>query len=130
VEFVRCLNKSGVPNYFAFLLTRERVKSNGALKLITVKMRWAPNEELKPEDNSFDQDDQEETKAAGIKAQAKEDRSSQGFQSKWKLKFDFVTSLGPKIENFWGEKQKPTYLNVIEDAGGVDDQDNDDEDDV
>lgn len=45
VEFVRCKNKFGVVNYFAFLLTRERVKaSSGALKLITVKMRWAPND--------------------------------------------------------------------------------------
>jgi len=39
-----------------------------------------------------------------------------------------VTSLGPKIENFWGEKQKPTYLNVIEDAGSVDDQDDEEDD--
>jgi len=53
VDFVRCKNNFGVPNYFAFLLTRERVKSNGALKLITVKMRWAPNEEHK-NDNSFE----------------------------------------------------------------------------
>ena len=27
-----------------------------------------------------------------------------------------MTSLGPKIENFKGEKQKPTYLSVIEDV--------------
>ena len=120
VDFIRCKNRYGVPNYFAFLLTRERVKASGALKLITVKMRWAPNEELKQDDNSFDHDDlREESKAAAAgKAQAKDEgRASPakgGFLSKWKLKFDFVTSLGPKIESFRGDRQKPNYLNVIE----------------
>ena len=47
VDFVRCKNRYGVVNYFAFLLTRERVKaSSGTLKLITVKMRWAPNDSI------------------------------------------------------------------------------------
>lgn len=130
VEFVRCLNRSGVPNYFAFLLSRERVKSSGALKLTTVKIRWAPNEENKADENSFDQDiiDQEETKNASSKQQTKDDRGG-GFQSKWKLKFDYVTSLGPKIENFKGEKQKPTYLNVIEDTNGENDDFEDEMDD-
>jgi len=58
------MNKYGVPNYFAFLLTRERVKANGALKLITVKIRWAPNDDLKQEDNS-DNDLGEESKVIG-----------------------------------------------------------------
>ena len=46
-------------NYFAFLLTRERVKANsGALKLITVKMRWAPIESHQHnEDEDDDMDD-------------------------------------------------------------------------
>lgn len=95
VEFVKCLNRYGVPNYFAFLLTRDRVKSNGALKLITVKMRWAPTEEQpKADDNSFDQDEESKTQT---KPQARDDH-------KWKLKFDYVTSLGPKIENFRSDK--------------------------
>lgn len=63
VDFVRCLNRYGVPNYFAFLLTRERVKSTGLLKLITVKIRWAPNDDSKQEENSFDNDIGEESKS-------------------------------------------------------------------
>jgi len=59
------MSKYGVPNYFVFLLTRERVKANGALKLITVKIRWAPNDDLKQEDNSFDNDLAEESKVIG-----------------------------------------------------------------
>ena len=58
------MNKYGVPNYFAFLLTRERVKANGALKLMTVKIRCAPNDDLKQEDNS-DNDLGEESKVIG-----------------------------------------------------------------
>ena len=73
VSFVRCLNRHGVPNYFAFLMTRERLKSNGALKLITVKIRWAPNEDNKLDETSFDQD--EETKTGSSKPQTKEDRN-------------------------------------------------------
>ena len=110
VDFVRCMNRYGVPNYFVFLLTRERVKANGALKLITVKIRWAPNEDLKQEDNS-ENELAEESKAL---SKAKEDKSHSKQTSKWKLKFDCVTSLMPKIDNFKGDKQKPGYLNVIE----------------
>lgn len=121
VDFTRCLNRYGVPNFFAFLLTRERVKSNGALKLITVKMRWAPNEELtKADDTSFEQE--EETKL-GPKLQQKEDRGS--FHSKWKLKFDFVTSFVPKIENLKSDKYKPSYLNVIEAVAAAEQLSND-----
>ena len=59
VEFVRCNNRFGVVNYFAFLLTRERVKANsGALKLITVKMRWAPNDSNQHNEDE-DEDDVE-----------------------------------------------------------------------
>jgi len=105
-----------VPNYFAFLLTRERVKNNGILKLITVKIRWAPTEENKTDDNSFeDQDGEENKNAPSSNKQAGKD------ESKWQLKFDYVTSLAPKIENFRAEKQKPTYLNVIEAAAVEDD---------
>ena len=120
VNFVRCKNKYGVVNYFAFLLSRERVKANGALKLITVKMRWAPNESSgHHEEDEDEHSDSEETKAAKTSGN-KEDRSTaNGFQSKWKLKFDYVTSLGPKIENFRGENHKPDYLNVIEAAEEV-----------
>ena len=80
VDFTRCKNQYGVPNYFAFLLTRERVKSNGALKLITVRIRWAANEEHK-HDNSFEQDDIEESKKpAAARASSKDDtRVSGGF---------------------------------------------------
>ena len=126
---MRCKNKYGVANYFAFLLTRERVKANGALKLITVKMRWAPNEaNTQNEEDEDEHSDSEETKAAKVGG-SKEDRaSSGGFQSKWKLKFDYITSLGPKIENFRGDKQKPDYLNVIEAAEEV--YPSDDEDDM
>ena len=93
------------------MLGRERVSSNGKLKLITVKMRWAPvDEEIKHED-SFDQ---EETKASSSNNKGKDgEAKTSGFQSKWKLKFDYVTSLGPKIENFREDKQKPNYLNVV-----------------
>ena len=100
-----------MPNYFAFLLTRERVKasgSTGTLKLTTVKMRWAPTEESKAEDLSFDND--EETKASTT---GKTSKDTAGSISKWRLKFDYVTSLRPKIENFRGDKQKPNYLNVV-----------------
>ena len=57
-----------MPNYFAFLMTRERVKNKGLLKLITVKMHWAPTEENKTDDNSFDDQDAEETKNAATVA--------------------------------------------------------------
>jgi len=113
VDFVRCKNRYGVPNYFAFLLTRERVKANGALKLITVKIRWAPNEDHKQEENS-DNELGEESKTAS--KGGKDDSNQTKQSSKWKLKFDYVTSLMPKIDNFKGEKQKPDYLNVIEAA--------------
>lgn len=120
VEFVRCNNRFGVVNYFAFLLTRERVKTNGALKLITVKMRWAPIEtNFHPdEDNSNESDNGNEESKLGGKATmiAGKDDKANGSGSKWKLKFDYVTSLAPKIENFKGDKHKPEYLNVIEAA--------------
>ncbi len=38
-----------------------------------------------------------------------------------------MTSLGPKIDNFKGEKQKPTYLNVIEDTNTEQDDYDDEE---
>ena len=38
------------------------MKSNGILKLITVKIRWAPNEESKTDENSFEEHEAEETK--------------------------------------------------------------------
>ena len=64
MDFVRCKNRFGVVNYFAFLLTRERVKANGALKLITVKMRWAPNEANVHNEEDDDDDDVERNTAA------------------------------------------------------------------
>ena len=118
-----------MPNYFAFLLTRERVKANGALKLITVKIRWAPNEANHQHDDDDDEhSDSEETKAAKTGGNKEDRAAAGGFQSKWKLKFDFVTSLGPKIENFRGDKQKPDYLNVIEASEEI--YPSDDEDDM
>ena len=36
-----------------------------------------------------------------------------------------MTSLGPKIENFRSDKQKPSYLNVIESADADYDLDDD-----
>ena len=105
MDFSRCANQYGIPNYFAFLLTRERVKANGALKLITVKMRWAPNEDSQKQDdeNSFDNGDLgiEESKA---NAKGNNEASDSKMASKWKLKFDYVSTLMPKIDNFRGDK--------------------------
>ena len=79
VEFVRCKNRYGVVNYFAFLLTRERVKANGSLKLITVKMRWAPNESIHQHDEDEDEhSDSEETKTTAKVAGGKDERSTPG----------------------------------------------------
>ena len=118
VEFIRCKNVHGIPNYFTFLLTRERVKATGTLKLITVKIRWAPSHELKNEEHSFDHDidgSREESKNPAKARGEPTDRAQSGSgASKWSLKFDCVTSLAPKIDNFKGEKNKPAYLNVIE----------------
>jgi hypothetical protein len=45
-----------LPSYLVFMLDRERVKSNGLMKLITVKIKWAKeeNDDHKESDNSFD----------------------------------------------------------------------------
>ena len=75
------------------MLARERVKSpGGVLRLVTVRVRWAANEELMKADggaaDSFEADEEESKMASNGKKDTIQ-------QSKWKLKFDYVTSLGP-----------------------------------
>ena len=74
-DFIRCTNRHGVDNYFAFLLARERVKSpGGVLRLVTVRVRWAANEELMKADggaaDSFEADEEESKMASNGKKDA------------------------------------------------------------
>ena len=72
---------SSLPNYMVFMLNRERVRSDGKLKLITVKINWAKVEE---KENSFDDSFNDGTKAA-FKDQAIESVNQENLKSDQKL---------------------------------------------
>ena len=56
VDFIRdAQSRAVLPNYFVFLLNKERVRSDGKLKLISVKIKWSAVEE-KENDNNSDSD--------------------------------------------------------------------------
>lgn len=116
VDFTRCLGKHGVPNFHAFLLAKERVKATGLLKLISIRIRWAPNELTQEEEDDDDQGDILEESKAQKSGAAKQSHEA----SRWKLRFDYATTCMPKIENFKHEKQKPSFLTVVEATEEVD----------
>ena len=44
MDFVRVPAQTGTngrPSYFVFLINKERVKSNGFMKMFSVKIKWA-----------------------------------------------------------------------------------------
>ena len=44
MDFVRVPAQPGTkerPNYFVFMLNKERIKSNGLMKLFSVKIKWS-----------------------------------------------------------------------------------------
>ena len=56
VDFTRVVQSAAsLPSYLVFLLNKERVKTDGKLKLISVKIKWSTVEE-KESENSFDSD--------------------------------------------------------------------------
>merc|ERR1719253_1551169 len=90
---------NGRPTYFVFMINRERLKSSGFMKLISVKVKWARKDSKEQE--SSDESDfgkkktdeigkeknpeaQEESKAAG-------DSKKKGSKSALKLKFEYVS---------------------------------------
>ena len=100
------------PTYFVFMINRERMKSSGFMKLISVKVKWArkdSKEQESSDESDFgkkktdemgkvrNQEAQEESKAAG-------DSKKKGSTSDLKLKFEYVSEVSPKITNFQGEK--------------------------
>ena len=55
VDFVRIPPSSmtnGRPNYFAFMVNKERIKSSGHMKLFSVKIKWARQDTEKHESSS------------------------------------------------------------------------------
>ena len=58
MDFVRVPAQTGAngrPNYFVFLINKERVKSNGFMKMFSVKIKWA-KQDTKEQDVSSDFD--------------------------------------------------------------------------
>ena len=58
MDFVRVPAQTGTngrPNYFVFLINKERVKSNGFMKMFSVKIKWS-EQDTKEQDVSSDFD--------------------------------------------------------------------------
>ena len=98
------------PNYFVFMINRERLKSNGLMKLFSVKIKWA-SQDAKENESSSDSDfggtskkltDEmaEERDVIREESKAAEQLKKKNASSDLKLKFEYVTEVMPKVSNF------------------------------
>ena len=114
VDFVRMAGSPMTyerPNYFVFMINRERLKANGLMKLYSVKIKWA-TQDTKENDNSSDSDfgGADKKKTDEMVEESKEESKAATLSKRksglpdLKLKFEYVTEVMPKISNFQGEK--------------------------
>ena len=103
------------------MINRERLKSSGYMKLISVKIKWA-SQDSKEQDSSSESDfgnNKKQTDEMGKEKDAAIEETKQlvtGDSKKkpdLKLKFEYVSEVSPKISNFSGEKQKPSFIKVV-----------------
>ena len=115
IDFVKIPGSLSInerPNYFVFLINRERIKSSGFMKLFSVKIKWAANQDPKEHESSSDSDfggnSKKQTDEMGEEKDAMKEESKQAAgESKkksttpdLKLKFEYVSEVGPKVSNF------------------------------